>query len=42
MNKSPKITHILANGTVLESIAGKVIPRDNPVYELVLKGVKKK
>ena len=43
MKKNPKITHILANGTVVESIAGKVIPRDNPVYELVLrKGAKKK
>lgn len=42
MKKSPKITHILANGTKVESIAGKVIPRDNPVYELVMKGAKKK
>lgn len=42
MKKSPKITHILADGTKVESIAGKVIPRDCPVYELVMKGAKKK
>lgn len=40
MNK-PNITHVLSNGEQVKSIAGKQIPKNNIVYELILKGAKK-
>ena len=42
MKRTPRVIHILANGERVESIKGKVIPSDNPVYEIVLKGAKGK
>lgn len=42
MKREPKIIHVLANGERVDSIEGKVIPSDSPVYEIVLKGVKGK
>lgn len=34
--KKPVIVHVLANGKRLDSIEGKVIPGDNPVYQVIL------
>lgn len=42
MKQEPRVTHILANGERVSSIEGKKIPRNNAVYEQVLKGAKKK
>ena len=42
MKHKPRVTHILANGERVSSIEGKVIPSNNTVYEMVLKGAKKK
>jgi hypothetical protein len=39
--KKPKIVHVLANGKKVHSIAGKVVPGENPVYEVILKSVNK-
>lgn len=36
--KKPKIVHVLADGSRTESILGKVVPADNPVYEIILNG----
>ena len=38
MKHEPKIVHILANGERVDSIEGKEIPADSPVYEILLKG----
>ena len=40
--KKPQIIHVLADGTRVKSIAGKVVPGDNPVYEVILKNGQKK
>ena len=37
----PVVRHILANGKEVKSIAGYKIPQNNPVYEIIFKGVKK-
>lgn len=42
MKQEPKVINILANGERVSSIEGKVIPRNNATYEMVLKGAKKK
>lgn len=42
MMKKPKIIHVLADGTKVNSIAGKVVPGDNPVYEVILQNGCKK
>ena len=42
MKKKPNVIHILANGERVDSIEGKVIPSDSPVYEILLKGAKGK
>jgi hypothetical protein len=42
MKRTPRIIHILANGERVDSIEGKTIPSDNPVYEIVLKREKGK
>ncbi len=34
--KKPVIVHVLANGKKVNSIEGKVIPGDNPVYQVIL------
>lgn len=34
--KKPKVVHILANGKRVKSIAGHVVPADNPVYEIMI------
>ena len=34
--KKPKIVHVLADGRRTDSILGKVVPADNPVYEIIL------
>ena len=36
--KIPKIVHVLADGTRTDTIKGKVVPGDNPVYEIILQG----
>lgn len=36
--KKPKIVHVLADGTRTGTIKGKVVPGDNPVYEIILQG----
>ena len=38
MKHKPNIIHILANGERVDSIEGKKIPSDSPVYEILLKG----
>ena len=40
--KKPMIVHVLADGTKVNSIAGKVVPGDNPVYEVILKSSRKR
>lgn len=39
--RKPNITHVLSNGERVKSIAGKKIPVNNAVYEVILKGVKR-
>ena len=41
MKKQPRVIHVLSNGQTVNSIAGRKIPVDNPVYEIILKGAKK-
>ena len=38
MKKEPIVVHVLANGKRVKDIRGHVIPADNPVYEIILKG----
>lgn len=38
--RKPKVVHILANGKRVKSIEGRVIPADNPVYEVLLRASK--
>ena len=38
MKKEPTIIHVLANGKRVKDIKGHVIPADNPVYEIILRG----
>lgn len=40
--KTPVIVHVMADGKRLDSIAGKMVPADNPVYEVILKSNNKK
>ena len=40
MKVQPKVIHILANGKKVKSIAGHVVPQDNPVYEVILRAYK--
>lgn len=36
--REPKIIHILSNGNQVNSIAGKKIPANNPIYQVIEKG----
>lgn len=40
--KKPNVIHVLANGQRVETIEGKVIPEDNPVYEILFRAVTQK
>lgn len=39
--RRPNIVHVLANGQRVESIEGKIIPEDNPVYEIIFRAATK-
>lgn len=35
MKNRPNIIHILADGTKVKDITGHVIPKENPVYQVI-------
>ena len=41
MKNEPNIVHVLANGKRVKDIRGHVIPKDNAVYEIILRGGKR-
>jgi len=34
--KKPKVVHILANGKKVKSVKGRIVPAENPVYEVMI------
>lgn len=38
--KQPKIVHVLADGSRVDSIKGRIVPPDNPVYKIVIEAQK--
>lgn len=41
MKHEPRIVHVLADGTKVNSIRGKVVPQDNAAYAVMLEAAKK-
>lgn len=40
--RKPKVTHIMADGTIRESIEGIVVPASNGIYDLISRMNKKR
>lgn len=38
--EKPNVIHILADGRRVDSIEGHVVPKDNPVYKIMLEASK--
>lgn len=40
--KVPRITHVMADGSVRDSVKGYLLPVDNEAYELLAKWIERK
>lgn len=34
--RKPNVVHIMADGSRVKSIEGKIVPEDNPVYKILI------
>lgn len=39
--RKPNVVHIMADGSRIKSISGKVVPAENPVYKILIGSIQK-